>query len=72
MLLLSLPKPTLHAITGNMLGDGAIQYPNFSRDKKITGNARYAMTMSITAQSYMEDLYNTVYKPYTSRITVLP
>lgn len=38
-ILLSVPKRTLETFTGNMLGDGSIQYPNFSRDKRITGNA---------------------------------
>lgn len=61
----SLPSRTLEIISGNMLGDGGIGYPNFSRDKKASGNARYAMTMSARTKSYMLHLLEVVYTPYS-------
>ena len=39
--LLTLPRKTLDTITGNMLGDGSIRYPNLGRDNIARGNARY-------------------------------
>ena len=54
--LLTVSRSTLETFTGNMLGDGSIQYPNFSRDKRITGNARYAMTMSSKVHDYLLSL----------------
>jgi hypothetical protein len=49
-----------------MLGDGSVRYPNFSRDRKVTGNARYSMTMSTTAYGYMKQLFDTIYAQYSS------
>ena len=44
--LATLPQQTLHAMTGNLLGSGSIRYPNLGRDKQVSGNARYEMTMA--------------------------
>jgi hypothetical protein len=44
-ILYTIPKETLHIITGNMLGDGSIQYNNISIKSKPKGNAKYGMTM---------------------------
>nr|YP_007475439.1 hypothetical protein H888_mgp06 [Microbotryum cf. violaceum BFL-2013]AGE14652.1 hypothetical protein [Microbotryum cf. violaceum BFL-2013] len=49
-----------------MLGDGSVRYPNFSRDRKASGNARYEMTMSAAAYGYVMSLYETVYAQYSS------
>lgn len=65
-LLLSLPRKTLEVFTGNILGDGSVRYPNFSRDRKASGNARYEMTMSAAAYGYVMSLYETVYAQYSS------
>lgn len=63
-ILLSVPRETLETFTGNMLGDGSVRYSNFSRDQRITGNARYAMTMSVEALGYVTSLIEKVYKDY--------
>jgi hypothetical protein len=65
-LLLSVPRQRLETFTGNMLGDGSILYPNFSRDKRITGNARYAMTMKASSLSYITSLITKVYSQYNA------
>ncbi|MBW5719173.1 hypothetical protein GQQ29_26445 [Klebsiella pneumoniae] len=64
--LLALPRHTLEVITGNMLGDGSVRYPNFSRDGRITGNARYSMTMSTKAYEYILQLFNSIYSQFSS------
>jgi hypothetical protein len=64
--LAALPRQTLDAMTGNMLGDGCIRYPNLARDKGPSGNARYEMTMATSAFGYMTMLYNQVYAQYSS------
>ena len=64
--MLALPRHELETFTGNMLGDGSIRYPNFSRDKLTSGNARYGMTMGIAGYAYMDHLYTTVYAKYSS------
>lgn len=66
-ILLSVPKETLETFTGNMLGDGSVQYPNYSRDKRVTGNARYRMTMSRNVSDYMTILINKVYSQYGAK-----
>ena len=53
-------------MTGKMLDDGSVRYPNLSRDGKITDNARYGMTMGLLAHDYMVYLYDTVYAAYSS------
>jgi hypothetical protein len=58
-LLLTVPRRTLETFTGNMLGDGSVRYSNFSRDRKVSGNARYSMTMSVVGYEYLVTLYNT-------------
>ena len=55
-ILLSLPKETLHTITGCMLGDGHIRYPNLAQDGVAKGNARYEMTLSTKGKYYLWDL----------------
>lgn len=64
--LVALPQETLHAMTGNLLGDGSIRYPNLGRDKQPSGNTRYEMTMSAAALGYMTMLYNRVYAPFSA------
>jgi hypothetical protein len=53
-LVFSLDRKTLEVITGNMLGDGNIRYPNFTRDGKITGNPRYSMIMGLKVYNYLK------------------
>jgi hypothetical protein len=65
-ILLSIPRTTLETITGNMLGDGSIGFSNASRDGQSTGNARYAMTMSVKVFDYLSNLYNTTYAQYSN------
>ncbi len=48
-ILAQIPRSTLEAITGNLLGAGSLQYGNRTSDGKGSGNARYAMTMSAYA-----------------------
>lgn len=66
VVLAALPTQTLHAMTGNLLGDGSIRYPNFGRDNRASGNARYEMTMGAAALGYMTILYDTIYANYSS------
>ena len=42
----SIPKSTLHAITGNMLGDGSI-----SLSRPLKGLGKFSMTMDVASQS---------------------
>lgn len=65
-ILLNMPRKSLETITGNLLGDGSIVYPNFSRDRKASGNARYGMTMAAKSYDYMSALYQSVYQPYSA------
>lgn len=66
--LLSLPRATLETMTGNMLGDGSVSYPNFARNGKASGNARFAMTMSAKAYHYLLSLANGVYSQFSSYV----
>jgi hypothetical protein len=59
-ILLTVPRRTLETFTGNMLGDRSVRYSNFSRDRKVSGNARYNMTMSVVGYEYLVTLYNTI------------
>jgi hypothetical protein len=65
-ILLTVPRRTLETFTGNMLGDRSVRYSNFSRDRKVSGNARYNMTMSVVGYEYLVTLYNTIYAAYSS------
>jgi hypothetical protein len=67
-ILLALPRHTLELFTGNMLGDGSVRYPNFSRDRKITSNsnARYSMSMAVAGFEYMKSLYDQTYGEFCS------
>ena len=64
-ILLSIPKETLHVITGNMLGDGSIQYKKVLSNGKVIGNAKYAMTLDSYSLNYLNHLYETVYKQFS-------
>jgi len=66
--LLGLPRATLETMTGNMLGDGSVGYPNFARDGKASGNARYAITMSAKAYNYLLSLANGVYSKFSTYV----
>ena len=59
-----LPRPVLDTITGNILGDGGIFYPNLKRYGKPTGNARYRISLGAQAKYYMDHLINSTYGPY--------
>lgn len=61
--LLSLPRATLETMTGNMLGDGSVSYPNFARNGKASGNARFAK-----AYHYLLSLANGVYSQFSSYV----
>lgn len=65
VVLSSLPRKSLETMTGNMLGDGSVGYPNFAREGKASGNARYAMTMSAKAHDYLLSLASGVYSQYS-------
>jgi len=62
--LLSIPKETLHIITGNMLGDGAIQYKKVLKFGKVIGSAKFSMTMDTYSLNYLNHLYQTVYSQF--------
>jgi hypothetical protein len=65
-LLTTIPKDTLHIITGNMLGDGSIQYKKVLSNGKVIGNAKYGMTIDTYSLNYLNHLYETVYKSFSS------
>jgi hypothetical protein len=54
----SIPKSTLHAITGNMLGDGSI-----SLSLPLLGSLRskFSMTMDVYSLNYLHHLDNNIY-----------
>jgi LAGLIDADG DNA endonuclease family len=64
-ILSTISKETLHIITGNMLGEGSIQYKNISIKGKPKGNARYSMTMDAYSLKYLNDLYEKVYSQFS-------
>lgn len=64
--MLSIPKETLHIFTGNMLDDGAIQYKKVFKNGKVTGNAKFGMTMDTYSLNYLNNLYQTVYGQFSS------
>lgn len=61
----NISKNNLSVITGNMLGDGSIQY---SKNKlgKYSGEARFSMTMDSYSLNYINHLYETIYKEFSS------
>lgn len=66
LVLTKLPHHTLEVISANMLSDGCIRYPNFKRDGKASGNARYEMTMAAQVKDYLQHLFDTVYGQFSS------
>jgi len=56
----SISTSTLHAITGNMLGDGSI-----SLSKKFKGNGIFAMTMDVYSLNYLNYLNDNIYSQFT-------
>lgn len=65
VILSGLSPHTLQVMSANLLGDGSIRYPNFSRDGKASGNARYEMTMSAKVVAYMQHLFDTTYGQFS-------
>jgi LAGLIDADG DNA endonuclease family len=49
-----------------MLGDGGIQYKKVLSNRKVIGNAKYGMTMDTYSLNYLNHLYETVYKSFSS------
>lgn len=68
IVLSSLSRKSLETMTGNMLGDGSVSYPNFARNGKASGNARFAMTMSVKAHDYLLSLANGVYSQFSDYV----
>lgn len=60
-----MPTRTLHAITGNMLGDGCLRRTGRKKDGKPTGNARFEMNKGVVAYDQAFDTYNNYYAPYS-------
>jgi len=56
----SIPKSSLEAITGNMLGDGSI-----SLSKKNRGQGIFAMTMDVYSLNYLNHLSKDIYSKFT-------
>lgn len=59
-----LSRKSLETMTGNMLGDGSVGY----RNGKASGNARFAMTMSVKAHDYLLYLANGVYSQFSDYV----
>ena len=57
----SIPNLTLHAITGNMLGDGSI---SLSRPNK--GEGKYSMIMDVYSLNYLNYLNENIYSQFTN------
>lgn len=68
----SIPIKEQEVITGYMLGDGSIRYPNLLRDGEARGNARYEMSMSAKAQGFHVSLFNSTYAQYSTSKGLLP
>ena len=62
----ALPRETLEIMTGNLLGDGGIHYPNLKRDGKPSGNPRYGMTMAAAVHNFISTLFTRVYAQYST------
>jgi len=58
----SIPKSTLHAITGNMLGDGSI---SLSRPLKGSLRSKIFMTMDVYSLNFLHHLDNNIYSHFT-------
>lgn len=71
-ILASMSRKDLETITGNMLGDGSIRFPNLRRDGEARGNARYEMTMSAKVYAYLQSLYDTTYAQFSGQTGLLP
>jgi hypothetical protein len=56
-----IPNPILHAITGNMLGDGSIR---LSKNNK--GKGKYSMTMDVYSLNYLHHLNEIIYSQITT------
>ena len=56
----SIPKNSLYAITGNMLGDGSL---SLSRPDK--GKGKFSMTMDIYSLNYLHHLDQSIYSQFT-------
>lgn len=61
----NISKDKLYVITGNMLGDGNIQYSK-NRKGLYAGNAKYAMTLDTYSINYLTHLRYTIYAEYCS------
>jgi hypothetical protein len=68
----ALPRATLETMTGNLLGDGGIFYPNLSHDGKASGNPRYEMTIAATVHNFINTLFNAVYAQYATDSGLYP
>ena len=55
-IIISIPKSTLSAITGNMLGDGSI-----SLSRPLKGLGKFSMTMDVYSLNYLHHLDNNIY-----------
>ena len=62
-ILTTISKEILNIITGNMLGDGSIQYNKVLKNGQV--NAKYGMTMDIYSLNYLKYLYDTVYGQFS-------
>jgi hypothetical protein len=56
----TIPKFTLHAITGYMLGDGTI-----SLSRPLKGLGRFSMTMDVYSLNYLHQLDSNIYSQFT-------
>jgi len=56
----SIPTSTLHAITGNMLGDGSISLSKYNK-----GQGKFAMTMDVYSLNYLQHLSQNIYSQFT-------
>lgn len=59
----TIPKSTLHIITGNMLGDGSIR---INKNNNLIGEAKYTMTMDVYSLNYLNHLFEKIYGQYSS------
>lgn len=67
-MLAAIPKNTLHAITGNMLGDGSIRLNKRSFEAKTNKKdlAKYSMTMDTYSYDYLKFLFLNIYGQFTT------
>src|SRR6202012_3619760 len=57
----SISNTTLHAITGNMLGDGSISLSKINK-----GEGKYSMTMDVYSLNYLHYLNENIYSQFTN------